>query len=540
MKVKTVLDGNDLKTMFAAGAGWLERIAYYINGLNVFPVPDGDCGTNMLLTMRASLEQVDKLEDGNVSSVAEAIARGALMGARGNSGVILSQIWRGFQQELKDKKVINAGDLANAFEKASDVAYRALTNPEEGTILTVIRDAAAAARREASNPNTSLTSVMEAAVSAARLSVINTPNLLAVLKEAGVVDSGGHGLYTFLEGALFHLKGETDGHSPEQLSGDVQLTLKPVDAPTEEDSYGFCTQFMVRSEKMEVARLRSALEPMGVSLIVVGDTSVIRVHIHTKEPEAVTKLASSFGTLSDIDIRNMDEQHQEYLLKNRGDTTPLSTAVIAVVSGEGLVKVFFDLGAAAIVPMQEIMNSSTMDILRTVDELPSDNIILLPNSEKVIPTALKVQSLTQKNISVIPTKTIPQGISALLAFMTEAKFETNVSEMTEAIASVITIEISRAARAVKSNKSTPKKGQIIGVLDGQPEEAGDSPEDVIFQLLSRLNLTQAGIVTVYYGKDITGAEANRISDKIRKRYPDLEVGLVSGGQSDNLYIISVE
>jgi DAK2 domain fusion protein YloV len=540
MEVKTVLDGNDLKTMFAAGAGWLERIAYYINGLNVFPVPDGDCGTNMLLTMRASLEQVNKLEDGNVSSVAEAIARGALMGARGNSGVILSQIWRGFQQELKDKEVIDANDLANAFEKASDVAYRALTNPEEGTILTVIRDAAEAARREASRHNASLITVMEAAVTAARASVKNTPNLLAVLKEAGVVDAGGHGLYTFLEGALFHLKGETDGRSPEQLSGEVQLTLKPVDSPAKEDSYGFCTQFMVRSGKMDVEKLRSALEPMGVSLIVVGDTSVIRVHIHTKEPEAVTKLASSFGTLSDIDIRNMDEQHQEYLLKNRGDTTELSAAVIAVVSGEGLVKVFFDLGAAAIVPSQDIVNSSTMDILRTVDELSSDNIILLPNSEKVIPTALKVQSLTQKNIRVIPTKTIPQGISALLAFIPEIKFENNVAEMTEAIASVKTIEIRPAARAAKSNKSTPKKGQVIGFLDGKPEAAGNGLEDVIFELLSRLDLTQAGIATIYYGKDITAEEAGRISNKIRERYPELEVGLVDGGQSDNLYIISVE
>jgi DAK2 domain fusion protein YloV len=355
-----------------------------------------------------------------------------------------------------------------------------------------------------------------------------------------VVDAGGHGLYTFLEGALFHLKGETDGRSPEQLSGEVQLTLKPVGGPAEEDSYGFCTQFMVRSGKMDVEKLRSALEPMGVSLIVVGDTSVIRVHIHTKEPEAVTKLASSFGTLSDIDIRNMDEQHQEYLLKNRGDTTELSAAVIAVVSGEGLVKVFFDLGAAAIVPSQDIVNSSTMDILRTVDELSSDNIILLPNSEKVIPTALKVQSLTQKNIRVIPTKTIPQGISALLAFIPEIKFENNVAEMTEAIASVKTIEIRPAARAAKSNKSTPKKGQVIGFLDGKPEAAGNGLEDVIFELLSRLDLTQAGIATIYYGKDITAEEAGRISNKIRERYPELEVGLVDGGQSDNLYIISVE
>ncbi len=540
MEVKTVLDGNDLKTMFAAGASWLERIAYYINGLNVFPVPDGDCGTNMLLTMRASLEQVDKLEDGNAATVAEAIARGALMGARGNSGVILSQIWRGFQQELKDKDVIDASDLANAFEKASDVAYRALTNPEEGTILTVIRDAAAAARQEASSHNASLTSVMEAAVSAARASVINTPNLLAVLKEAGVVDAGGHGLYTFLEGALFHLRGDMDGHSPEQLSGEVQLTTKPVDVPAEEDSYGFCTQFMVRSEKMEVEKLRSALEPMGASLIVVGDTSVIRVHIHTKEPEAVTKLASSFGTLSDIDIRNMDEQHQEYLLKNRGDATTLSAAVIAVVSGDGLVKVFFDLGVTAIVPMKEIKNSSTMDILRTVDEVPSENIILLPNSEKVIPTARQVQSLTKKDIRVIPTKTIPQGISALLAFIPEIKFENNVAEMTAAAASVKTIEIAQAARAVKSNKSPLKKGKVIGILDGQVEATGNSPEDIIFQLLSHLDLTQAGIVTVYYGKDITGEEADRISDKIRKRYPELEVGLVNGGQPYNLYIISVE
>ncbi len=540
MERRVTLDGRDLRAMFAAGTSWLERIAPDINALNVYPVPDGDCGTNMVLTMRTSLAEAVQLTDGSISSTAEAIAKGALMGARGNSGVILSQIWRGFSQGLGEKKTITAMDLAQALQKASETAYLALSNPVEGTILTVIRDAASAAVLEASSSDASPVLILEAAVNAARASVVNTPNLLAVLKDAGVVDAGGHGLYTFLEGALLYLKGDTDKRSPELLTSQLPSVAAPPQISREEDSYGFCTQFMVRGESLDIAELRNVLEDMGKSLMVVGDSSTIRVHIHTQNPDGVTKIASSFGPLFDIDIRNMDEQHIEFLLLHREKMMDVHTAVVAVANGDGIVKVFSDLNASAIVPGGQTMNPSTFDILQTVEELPTDNIILLPNNKNVIPTALLVQSLTKKNIKVIPTETIPQGISALITFIPEDDFETSTEQMAEAITTVKTIEIMRATRATRLNSLNIEEGQLIGLLDGELLAAGDTPEDVIFQLLPLIDLEQAGVITLYHGKDANQIEAGQISNKISERYPGLEIGVVDGGQPNYCYIISVE
>jgi DAK2 domain fusion protein YloV len=539
MERKKTLDGHDLKAMFAAGAAWLEKIVPDINALNVYPVPDGDCGTNMLFTIRASIEESAKLVNGGVTEVVQAIANGALMGARGNSGVILSQMWRGLAQKLKDKEVIDATGLAQALQEAAKTAYLALSNPVEGTMLTVMRDAASAADQEAKSADASSVSVLGAAVNAARASVMNTPNLLAVLKDAGVVDAGGHGLYTFLEGALLSLKDNMDGRSPELLSRPMPLVTPPM-ASREEDSYGYCTQFMVRGQGLNAVNLRNALEGLGKSLIVVGDTSTVRVHIHTHNPEAVTKIAASAGTLFDIDIRDMDEQHEDFLLMNRGRISSLPVGVVAVVNGDGLVNVFADLGAAAIVPGGQTMNPSTTDILRTVEEVPSNNIIILPNNKNIIPAARLVQQMTKKNLRVIPTETIPQGISALLAFVTEVDFETNLKQMMEAMTTVRTIEITRATRATKVNKLSIKAGQFIGLLDGELLVAGDTPDDVILQLLARLDLSQANVVTLYFGEGTSEIEANQLSIQIFELYPHLEVGVVKSGQPNYPYIVSVE
>jgi DAK2 domain fusion protein YloV len=539
MERKLTLDGHDLKAMFAAGADWLEKIAPGINALNVYPVPDGDCGTNMLLTIRASLDEAAHSENGSVAVMTQAIAKGALLGARGNSGVILSQMWRGLAQELKNAKVIDAKDLARALQEAAETAYLALSQPVEGTILTVMREAAVAATQEAANTGASPASVLVAAVNAARASVMNTPNLLAVLKDAGVVDAGGHGLYTFLEGALNYLKGDADNRTPELLSLGVFFSTRPADTSPEDESYGFCTQFMVRGAGLNVANIRKALDGIGESLIVVGDNTAIRVHIHTHEPEVVTKIASNFGTLSDVDIRNMDDQHQDFLLMNRSRTR-LPTAVIAVVNGDGMVNVFADLGIAAIVPGGQTMNPSTTDILLTVEGVPSDNIILLPNNKNIIPAALLVRQLTKKNLRVIPSKTIAEGISAMVSFLPDEDFETNVSHMEAAIDTVRTIEITRSTRSTKVNSLEVSKGQFIGLLDGELLAASSEPDDVIFQLLARIDLKQADIVTLYFGKDTSEKEAKQISASICERYPELEVGVVKSGQPNYHYIISVE
>jgi DAK2 domain fusion protein YloV len=540
MELKTILDGRDLKAIFDAGAKWLEKIVPDINALNVYPVPDGDCGTNMLLTIRASLAETAKLVDGGASAVVQAIARGALMGARGNSGVILSQMWRGLAQGLKDKKVIDAGDLARALQEAADMAYSALSNPVEGTILTVMRDAASAAGKEAMKKDTGPVSVLAAAVNAARASVMNTPNLLSVLKEAGVVDAGGHGLYTFLEGALLYLRGDMDNRSPDLLSRSTPLVKVPPAVSREDDSYGYCTQFMLRGAGFNVAVVRRALESLGKSLIVVGDTSTIRVHIHAQDPEAVTRLASSFGVLFDVDIRNMDEQHQDFLLMNRERMSPLPSAVVAVVNGDGMVNVFADLGVAAIVPGGQTMNPSTTDILRTVEEVPSDNIILLPNNKNIVPAARLVGGMTKKNLKIIPTETIPQGISALVVFNPEADLETNIAEMAEAMAAVKTIEITRSTRATRVNDLDISEGQFIGLLDGELLAVSDAPDEAILRLLDGIDLARAHIITLFFGQDTSEDEARRVNDMIIKRYPGLEVGMVNSGQPNYHYIISVE
>ena len=537
---KPVLNGYDLKAMFNAGAIWLERIVPDINALNVYPVPDGDCGTNMLSTIRASLDEAAKLRNSDTSAILQAIAKGALMGARGNSGVILSQMWRGLAQQLKDTRVVNASDLALALHQASETAYLSLSHPVEGTILTVMRDAASAAGQEAARPDASSISVLAAAVKAARTSVINTPNLLAVLKDAGVVDAGGHGLFTFLEGSLVYLNGDADTRSPELLSHPSMPGTQPITISREEDAYGFCTQFMVKGKNLNISDLRKLLENSGKSLIVVGDASTIRVHIHAQDPQAVIKLISPLGTITDVDIRNMDEQHQDFLIINREKISNLSTSVIAVVNGDGLIKIFADFGVAAIVPGGQTMNPSTIDILRTVEEVPSNNIILLPNNKNIIPTAFLAKPLTKKNLKVIPSETIPQGISALIAFLPEADFETNTAQMSAAITTVKTIEITRSTRNARLNNLDIKEGMFIGLLNGELLSAGDTPDHVIFQLLERIDLAHSYIVTLYFGKDANETEANQISAGIHERYPDLKVGMEKGGQPNYHYIISLE
>lgn len=539
MNQLNTINGQVWKAMFTAGVNWLEKIVPDINALNVYPVPDGDCGTNMVLTMKSSLAQMEKCDCTTVSSIAEAIARGALMGARGNSGVILSQIFRGLMLGLQGKDTIGATDLASALREGSVTAYAALSHPVDGTILTVMRSLADAAQKTALEPGASPVSVMDSALAAAREAVIDTPNLLNVLREAGVVDAGGHGLFTFLEGALLELKGETDGRSPEVLSTLLPLS-EPVTIAREEETYGFCTQFMLNGEGMNVETVRRMLESMGKSVIVVGDASVIRVHIHTQEPDTVIERASVYGTVVDVDINNMDEQHRDFLLVKRDRNAPLPAAVIAVVQGEGLIKVFSDLGVAAVITGGQTMNPSTMDFLETIEQIPSENIILLPNNPNVIPTANLVRTLSEKNVRVIPTETVPQGIAAMVTFIPEIDFDQNITEMMEAFGSVRTIEITRATRATTVSDIDIRAGQMIGLLDGDLLAAADAPADVIMGLLKRLDMTAVEFINLYYGKDTTAEEARLVGDAVSAVYSGADVGVVAGGQPNYFYLLSVE
>lgn len=538
--MKNTINGIELKEMFAAATRWLEKIVPDINALNVYPVPDGDCGTNMLFTMRASLAEAEQVRDERAYLVAQAMAKGALMGARGNSGVILSQIWRGLASSIDEKLVINGRAMAEALREAAQTAYHALSNPVEGTILTVIKDAAAAACQKASIKGATLITVMETSVEAARESVVKTPRLLAVLKEAGVVDAGGHGLYTLLEGALLYLKGDMDNRSPQLVATNLVALPQPTQTDIEEEAYGFCTQFLLRGKELDVQAFREQLQDLGKSLIVVGDADTVRVHIHTLEPEKITRLAVRLGSISDIDIRNMDEQHKDFLLMHREKATRPRTAVVAVCNGEGMTNVFSSLGVSAVVPGGQSMNPSTLDILQAVEAVPSNNVIVLPNNKNIVLTASQVQSLTKKKVKVIPTETVAQGVTAMVAFTAEADFVDNARHMEAAKANVKTIEITRATRSTHFNGLKVKAGQAIGLTDGKLLAAADREEDVIFDLLGRLDTSASSITTIYHGADTETGEAEAIAKSIRRKYPNLEIEVIKGGQPHYSYIISLE
>ncbi len=543
MKKINSIGGQELREMFAAATGWLEKSSTDIDALNVFPVPDGDTGTNMLLTMRSTIEEAYRAPDHSASAVAHAMAKGALMGARGNSGVILSQILRGLAQKLTEKESFSAADLIDALKESAAMAYKGISSPVEGTMLTVIKDVAAAAQAEAAGNGKDMVAVMETAVNAAAESVANTPNLLNVLREAGVVDAGGQGLHTILDGALRYLRGEMEQmrfRKPQIIVTDMHATKLPQMIAADEIPYGYCTEFLLKGEKLEPDKIRKKLEKKGESLIVVGDDSAARIHIHTLEPGDVISYASSLGTMHQVSIRNMDEQHQDYLemQKDRGPT--VDTAIVAVVAGDGLADVFTSLGVTAIVPGGQTMNPSTKDLLQAVEGAASDKAIILPNNKNIVATANQVQALTEKRIEVVPSKTIPQGVAALLAFDYEANLESNIQIMTRAMSAVKTVEICRAVRSAKLGDLNIKRKQPIGFLDGDLVAVGESGLEVLNKMLSKLNLSKIEIITIYYGADTKSAEAEQVASDIREQYPQLQLEVVRGGQPHYNYIISIE
>lgn len=532
----THCDGHALNGMFSTGTHWLERNAQLINLLNVFPVPDGDTGTNMLLTMRAAMEEASRSSDGSAATVAQAIAKGSLMGARGNSGVILSQIFRGLAQGLAGKRSFNGKDLAKALQQSSDFAYKGVTKPVEGTILTVIREAATAAQAKSSSKNVGVLSIMEAVVSEAKASVARTPTLLPVLQQAGVVDAGGQGLYVVLEGALRYLRGESQAELTE---------VAPVVAATDtsqklaEKAYGYCTEFMLHGSNLNLEAIREKLSNVGESVLVVGDESMIRVHLHTFDPGAALSYAASLGTMKQVKVENMDDQHKDFLIaKPQPPIGNIST--IAVASGEGLTQVFYSVGATVVVSGGETMNPSVQELLQAVESTNSDKVVILPNNVNIVMAARQVQQLTKKKVEIVPTETIPQGIAALLSFNYEADLETNVAAMKTALEAVRSGEITTAVRSMSHNGLTVQKGQAIAFLDGELAVADASMPKAVHKLLDKMNVEQSGLITIYYGADADCAEAEKIGESLRKKYPAQEVEVVAGGQPHYNYIISVE
>ena len=546
MKQVSSCHGQDFRDMFAAGSIWLEKSVPDINAINVFPVPDGDTGTNMFLTMRSVMEEADRVADGgNVSTVAKAMAQGALMGARGNSGVILSQFFRGLAKGLDGKESVTGSDLAMALDEACRAAYKGLSQPVEGTMLTVMKDAAKAAQEAARTAPDNVTRVVEVAVEAARNSVARTPLLLDVLREAGVVDAGGQGIYVLLEGTLRYLEGKVEEmryRRPQMVAAELPAGTKATPLVTEaEEPYGYCTNFLLEGHKLNPDKIRKKLESQGKSIVVVGDETTIRVHIHSYDPGSIIRYATSLGTLHQLQVQNMDDQHVGFIEMQKEKLPSSEIGVVTIAAGTGMREVFRSLGAAAIITGGPTMNPSVQEILQAVEAVPSQKIILLPNNKNIMLAASQVQSLTSKEIAVIPARTMPQGIAALIAFNYEGDMKDNVQAMGDAVATVKTVEITESARSTQLQGLKIKKGQVIAILDDDKLlAADDNIEEVLFQALDKAGIGSAEVVTVYYGADIESAQAEQVVQKIRDKHHEKQVEMVSGGQPHYRYIVSLE
>ena len=549
----SVFDGQDLRKAIVAGADWLEEHREVINALNVFPVPDGDTGSNMSATMQAAVRDIKTSSESVAGTVAAKVAHGALLGARGNSGVILSQILRGIAQGLDKKTTFTASDLANAFSEASRLAYRAVIKPVEGTILTVVRETAEAATHSAERGD-DLVGLMQEAVVAARLSVARTPDLLPALKQAGVVDSGGQGFCTILEGIWRYIRGEAGGSSTT-----ITLPSTPLAATTEthvkkgrvtvEEEFGYEVVFLLYGKSLDMESIRQTIIDMGgVSTVVAGDEQLLKVHTHTATPGKILDYGVGLGSLMDINIENLQAQSLTYAAASEAEhaedaqeqAQTVSIATVAVVSGAGFEHVYRDLGVNVLVSGGQTMNPSIEELLAAVDASPAEKVIILPNNGNVILSAQQVVSLTQKEVYVVPCDTLPQGIAALLSFNYDADFAANCQAMTEAAQHIQTAEITTAVRTVQIGGVRVREGDYIGLINGNLTIAGQHMERVINDTLERMSIDQYEIVTLYYGEDIPADEAQQTAQRIKQRYSHLEIEVVNGGQPYYAYIVSAE
>ncbi len=533
------IDGQEFKHLVKAGLAWLRRHQATINALNVYPVPDGDTGTNMVLTMQSAWEEIADSPERNIGLLAHKVAQGALMGARGNSGVILSQIWRGFARSLDQKPVYHAADLAAAFDEAADTAYQGVTKPVEGTILTVARAVADAAAR-AVKDTSDLTRVQEHVVFAAHEAVALTPSLLPVLAEAGVVDAGGQGLLVLLEGMLHSMRGEMIADDAELAEvGDlVASAFGPGQA-----GYGYDVQFLLRGEGLDIDAIRATIAEMGECPLVVGDADVVKVHVHVPDPGVPISYGAGLGSLQDVVVEDMEAQTRDFLAKP--GSTPAADEdrkidVVAVVMGEGLTLLFESLGVGAIVQGGQTMNPSTQDLLDAVESLPASSVILLPNNKNVVLAAQQARDHSQKDVAVVPTRSIPEGIAALLALNRQADLDMNVKAMKRAVKDVETGKVTFATRSAKINDVEVTGGQLIGLHGDELKVSGESPGEVVRNLLKEIGTEDREIVTLYYGDQVTEAEANALAQALSHEWPDLEMEVVFGGQPNYHYFVSVE
>lgn len=543
-----VCNGHRLKWLVAAGLAWLEQNHQKVDQLNVFPVPDGDTGKNMMLTMRSAYQEISGMDEGEVGIVGDAIAHGALMGARGNSGVILSQLWQGFAEVIRTQDVFDAPLFLRALENAVQLGYRSVTNPVEGTILTVAREATEAVVRHAeATGELDMRNLLAVMVDAAQESLLRTPEHLPILKKAGVVDSGGQGLVYILEGMLRMMQGEAvmdAGGQPDMV--DTQNWQEAL-APDDKDGYGYDVQFLMHGRGMDVEAIRAAIDAMGWSTLVVGNDRLIKVHVHVHDPGKPLSYAISRGvSIDDVVVENMQDQYKHYVderLARQFDTERQinEIAVVAVANGEGLQRLFEqDLQVAYVISGGHTMNPSTQDFLLAIDELPNTKIVLLPNDKNIVLAAKQAASLAlDKDVRVVSSVNLPQGISALLAYANVAQsddLDAVVEEMQAGLGLVISGEVTTAVRDYEN----VRVGQYIGLINGDLVVAADSLPDATHALLEKAIKTSSELVTLYYGDSLDERGARALVEPLEAAFPNQSFELVWGGQPLYPFIISVE
>jgi DAK2 domain fusion protein YloV len=541
----TGVDGPLFKRALLGSLSWLAANHEEVNRLNVFPVPDGDTGTNMLLTLQSAVEDVRESNAAEVSKIAKLASHGSLMGARGNSGVILSQIFRGFARAVEGKTSLTPAELAAALEEAANAAYRAVNKPTEGTILTVAREAGRAAATAASGPDATVPRVIAAAAAGARSAVLKTPSQLQILRDAGVVDAGGFGLELILEGMLKTVE-ESDSTLPalsETRKPAIPAAQVALDLP--EGGWGYCTEFLIEGNNLDTELIRSQIESLGNSVLVVGEPELLKVHVHTDDPTRVINLAGGYGKLMKLSVGDMSTQHRRILdSEGAGVAAKASRAngvgLVAVVAGRGLVDIFRGLGIDAIIEGGQTMNPSTQDMLTAIESVPYDEVILLPNNGNVIAAAKQVIGLTKKKVHVVETHSVPQGVSAVVAFRPERPAGENLKAMRAEAERVQTIEVTHAVRDTRSNGLRVRKGDVIGLINDRLEFAGGDYAEVVHKALSKLGPDAYELVTVYRGEQASDAELAELESEIRTSYPSLEVEVQQGGQQHYPFILSVE
>jgi DAK2 domain fusion protein YloV len=541
------IDGQALKRLVEAGLTWLRANQKMVNALNVFPVPDGDTGTNMVLTMQSAYDEIKDLGHRGIGQMAAAVSQGALMGARGNSGVILSQLWRGFARAVHDLEILDGSVLVHSLAEARDTAYKGVVRPVEGTILTVAKDVAAEAARviqETKDP----CEILAWVVKEADASVQRTPDLLPVLKQAGVVDSGGKGLYFILEGMLRFIHGEpldTPTATVQPLSAmNLENTMDSIEPGQD---YEVVVDFVPR-ETLDLEKFYNALENIGTSIQVGEGDGMYRMHIHvtTEKRYEPIDFVMSMGTITKIAMENLLAQMEGIDHKSTGtqielaNVEPGKIAVVVVSPGAGISRVFASLGVAAIVEGGQTMNPSTKDILDSFENLPTDRIIILPNNKNIILAAQQARDVTVKHVYVVPSRSVPQGLAAMMHLNMDGELEAIATRMSKAIEEVTTIEITTATRTVEMDGVSVEQGQVIALVNGKLAVSVASVEEACLGALAHAHADENELITLFYGEEVPTTETNRIVDVIRAAYPAQEIELQDGGQPHYQFIISIE